>query len=129
VFIMADGRTADDSTRDDAKGCSCGKGLAARVAKALHDNPTAIPGDLSHLVGHIRDGGEALQFLRGLAAGQDSGGPGGGSATGRELGVQFQDAGSSPCYANSPAVRTYSADRLARQCNGGGSLNTGGRRR
>jgi hypothetical protein len=116
---------------DQDEKCGCGKGLQARIAKALRDNPGVIPSDLSHLVAGIRDGGEAIQHLKDLAASGGAGtagGLGGGGPLRGDLAVSAQDAGSSPCYANSPAVAKYSADTLRLQGNNRGRLFTGGKR-
>jgi hypothetical protein len=99
VFIMADGR---------------------------NENPGAVAADSPFA--RVKDGAQASSLQAAYEAAQAGGtGTAGGGALRGELGVSAQDAGSSPAYAGSPAVRTYSADRLARQCNGGGSIK-GGRR-
>jgi hypothetical protein len=106
---------------DHDEKCGCGKSLAGAIRKALDANPGAVPADFSHLIPRGLSGAEALQHLQDIAASASAGAPGGGSATGRGLSVLSQDAGSSPCYANAPAVRTYLADRgplgYVPQCN------------
>jgi hypothetical protein len=130
---------------DHDEKCGCGKQLAAAVvAKAAHADRntgarepaapagrkidvtglTAVPADMSHLIPrHIRDGGQALQYLRDLAAGQASGGGtgglGGGNAAGGELGVTFSATPSQ--YGHAPGLAAYDAGRgggYVPQCNG-----------
>jgi hypothetical protein len=119
----------DDSTRDGAdKGCSC-KALAGAIRKSLDanaGNPGVVPSDLSHLVAHIKDGGEALQFLRGLAAGQDAGGGNGGAggnAPGPDLSVTYRGSGG----GLSPALQAVDAGRCQLMGNGLGRMGGGKR--
>jgi hypothetical protein len=99
------------------------------MANQRNENPGAVAADSPFA--RVKDGAQAGSLQAAYEAAQAGGGAatGGGGALRGDLAVSAQDAGSSPAYADSPAVRAYSADRLARQCNGGGSLNTGGRRR
>jgi hypothetical protein len=135
---------ADQQTEDDRK-CACKGGPAAvQKSAARHrdantgapepaapqgrrinvDGLTAVPADLSHLVPrNIRDGGQALQYLRDLAASQAAGGSGvGGPAPGGggELGVTY--AGGTPSqYTSCPGLGKFDAGRGASgytpQCN------------
>jgi hypothetical protein len=117
---------ADRRAEDDTKGCSCGKGYAASIRKALGQNPGAVPADMSHLVAHIKDGGQALQFLRDLAAGQDAGGGNGGAggnAPGPDLSVTYRGTGG----GLSPALQAVDASRCQLQGNGLGRMGGGKR--
>jgi hypothetical protein len=126
-------------TNEHDEKCGCGKQLAAAVTKAAHrdqntgtrepavpagrkinlDGVTSVPADLSHLVPRdIRDGGQALQYLRYLAAGQSAGGGNGGAAgtpgaaPAGEIGVTY--AGATPSqYASCPGLARLDAGRGA----------------
>jgi hypothetical protein len=93
------------------------------------DGLTAVPADLSHLVPRdIRDGGQALQYLRDLAAGQDAGGGNGGAARGApgpDLSVTYRGTGG----GLSPALQAVDAGRLQLQGRGLGRMSTGGKGR
>jgi hypothetical protein len=132
---MADERTADDSTRDDAKGCACGKGLGGAVTKAAHQDrntgraepavptgkplelPTTLSADIAHLVPPgVRDGAEALQAVRAILAARAGGGGagtgGGGEALGPDLTTTYRGTGGPPSqYVNSPGLAAYDAGR------------------
>jgi hypothetical protein len=137
---MADERTADDSTRDDAK-CACKGGPAAvRKSAAQHRTPnpgskpepavptgrkldlanvTAVPADSP--AASIKNGAEALaahrRYLEAQAAGGSSSG-GVGDAPGPELSVTNRGTGG----GLSQALRPYDASRCQLQGRGLGRL-------
>jgi hypothetical protein len=115
--------------------CGCGKSLAARISKALHDNPGAVPASLSHLVPNGLTGAEALQHLQGLAALESAGGNGGAArgAPGADLGVTAHAADSPSVYAGAKTAARYDAGRgplgyVPQRTGGAGPAAKGGRR-
>jgi hypothetical protein len=98
------------------------------MANGRNENPGAVAAD-SPFAG-LKDGRLASSLQAAYEAARDAGGTGtaGGGALRGDLSAQLQDAGSSPCYAGSPAVARYSADTLKLQGNNRGRLFTGGKR-
>jgi hypothetical protein len=90
-----------------------------------------LPASVAHLTRGARSGQEAIAMA--LAAIQPAAaGATDGSITAPDLGddggglrVVVANASQSAAYANCPTLTTYSADRLAVQCNGGGTIATG----